>query len=102
MANAKWEAMVKQLQDNFAKQQKEMEEEHAHRSAEMAKQCALQEQRHAEQQQRLCVHTPLLPPLPPQHMMEMPPNVLPQAPVVDFAQWRVIAQIPLMKQENEG
>ncbi len=103
VADAKWEAMVKQLQDDFTMRQKEMEEEHAHRDMEMEKQRVLQEQRHAEQQQRLHAHAPLLPPPlpPPQHMTKMPPNVLPQAPVVDFAQQRVIAQIPLTKQENE-
>ncbi len=54
-ADAKWEAMVKQLRDDYVKQQREMDKEHARHNTEMEKQHAQQEQRHAEQQWRLHV-----------------------------------------------
>ncbi len=52
-ANATWEALVKQLQDDHAKCQKETEEEQVCRDAEMEKKCVQQEEQHAKQQQRL-------------------------------------------------
>ncbi len=124
-----WMAFVQQLQDDQAKHQKEADDDHAHREAKIEKQCVHQEQWHIEQQWRLHVsqnsmqssalynyhsypsvqvHAPLLPSLqqqlPPAPLLRHPSilvNVLPQVPVVDFVQQRMIAQIPLTRQENE-
>ncbi len=54
-ADAKWAALLKQLQDDHVKRQKEMEDEHVRREAEIEKKRAQQEERHAKQQRRLCV-----------------------------------------------
>ncbi len=112
-SEAKWMAFVQQLQDDHVKCQKEADDDHVHCATEIEKQHVQQEERHTEQQWRLRLQPPLQtqvsPPAPPPHVqVHVPPplpsqlnmlppapppchlvillNMLPQAPVVDFAQ----------------
>ncbi len=54
-SNAKWMAFVQQLQDDQAKRQKEVDDDHMCHEAEIEKQCAHKEEGHTEQQRRLCI-----------------------------------------------